>query len=924
MQLDRPLLNERRINFIGASAPLGYVAGLGRGATGFTTRSDIGPAREVGDAPDKIPFQNNKRKANDDDDDNDNLNDANYDDFEGYGGNICAKDPYDKDDEEADKIYQDIDDRLDERRKERREKRLKLELEKYRVERPKIQQMFADVKKDLADVSTEEWNNLPEVGDARNKRARNPRAEKYTPAPDLILSRNLNMLATSTTIDAREQLYGGIASTIPGTSTQGIDLTTRDARNKLMNTKLSQICDSITGQTVVDPTGYLTGLQSMIPNSGTDVSDIKKARMVLQSIRLTNPKLASTWISSAYLEEVAGKLQAARSLIMSGCEHCPHSEDLWFEASRLLQAEQAQLALKAGLKNLPQSVRLWMRSAALETKTSNKKVIYRKALENVPNSVELWKAAIDLEDEESAKIMLGRAVECCPHNIEFWLALSKLETYERAKDVLNMARSKIPTERLIWITAAELEESQGNLQKVEMIVERALKSLEAKGVEINRDQWFKEAEDAEKAKYIHTCKTIVRNVAGIGVEKEDKMKTWIHDAKGFIANGSIECAREMYTQAIKTFQREEEIWLDMALFESNYGTDESLDKLLQLAVTYCPKTEDLWLMGAKSKWLSGNVPAARSILSLAFKANPNSESVWLAAVKLESENNEYERSRTLLQRARKTCPSERVFMKSVKFEWCMGDIESAKSLLNDSLERYPTFPKLWMMKGQLEDQSGNLEAAKEAYQQGLKKCPHSIPLWLLLSRMEERIGMLIKARAVLEKARLKNPKNPQLWLEAVRLEIRGNLKNAAQSLMARALQECPKSGILWAETISIESRQLKKSNSEAALKNCGDDAHVLLAVAKYLWSERKLDKARKWFKRANEIDPELGDAWAFYYKFETIYGTEAQREEVMKRCVNAEPHQGEYWCNVSKDVKNWRLKIEAILPLVAQMVPVPL
>jgi len=33
-------------DFIGKPAPPNYVAGLGRGATGFTTRSDIGPARE--------------------------------------------------------------------------------------------------------------------------------------------------------------------------------------------------------------------------------------------------------------------------------------------------------------------------------------------------------------------------------------------------------------------------------------------------------------------------------------------------------------------------------------------------------------------------------------------------------------------------------------------------------------------------------------------------------------------------------------------------------------------------------------------------------------------------------------------------------------------------------------------------------------
>ena len=66
--------------------------------------------------------------------------------FEGYGGSLCSKDPYDKDDEEADEIYFSIDKRMDERRKERREMRHKFELEKYRQERPKIQQQFSDLK----------------------------------------------------------------------------------------------------------------------------------------------------------------------------------------------------------------------------------------------------------------------------------------------------------------------------------------------------------------------------------------------------------------------------------------------------------------------------------------------------------------------------------------------------------------------------------------------------------------------------------------------------------------------------------------------------------------------------------------------------------------------------------------------------------
>lgn len=79
------------------------------------------------------------------------------------------------------------------------------------------------------------------------------------------------------------------------------------ARNTLMNVKLSQASDSVTGQTVVDPKGYLTDLQSMIPTYGGDINDIKKARLLLKSVRETNPNHPPAWIASARLEEVTGE-----------------------------------------------------------------------------------------------------------------------------------------------------------------------------------------------------------------------------------------------------------------------------------------------------------------------------------------------------------------------------------------------------------------------------------------------------------------------------------------------------------------------------------------------------------------------------------------------------------------------------------------
>lgn len=43
-------------------------------------------------------------------------------------------------------IYEAIDKRMDEKRKERRELKFKEEVEKFRQERPKIQQQFSDLK----------------------------------------------------------------------------------------------------------------------------------------------------------------------------------------------------------------------------------------------------------------------------------------------------------------------------------------------------------------------------------------------------------------------------------------------------------------------------------------------------------------------------------------------------------------------------------------------------------------------------------------------------------------------------------------------------------------------------------------------------------------------------------------------------------
>lgn len=480
------------------------------------------------------PSAKRNKKDKEDEDEDEDLNDSNYDEFSGYSGSLFSKDPYDKDDEEADAIYESIDKRMDEKRKEYREKRMREDLEKYRQERPKIQQQFSDLKRSLTSVSVDEWTNIPEVGDSRNRKQRNARSEKFTPLPDSVLSRNLGGESTAA-IDPRS----GISSMVPGITTPGMLTPTGDldlrkigqARNTLMNVKLSQVSDSVTGQTVVDPKGYLTDLQSMIPTYGGDINDIKKARLLLKSVRETNPNHPPAWIASARLEEVTGKVQMARNLIMKGCETNPQSEDLWLEAARLQPIDTAKAVIAQAARHIPTSVRIWIKAADLEDESKAKRRVYRKALEHIPNSVRLWKAAVEMENPEDARILLSRAVECCNTSVELWLALARLETYENARKVLNKARENIPTDKQIWTTAAKLEEANGNIHMVEKIVERSISSLNANGVEINRDQWFQEAIEAEKSGAVHTCQSIIKAVISIGIEEEDRKQTWIDDAE---------------------------------------------------------------------------------------------------------------------------------------------------------------------------------------------------------------------------------------------------------------------------------------------------------------------------------------------------------------------------------------------------------
>ncbi|PFH56884.1 hypothetical protein XA68_15823 [Ophiocordyceps unilateralis] len=915
-----------RRDFLCQPAPENYVAGLGRGATGFTTRSDLGPARD-GPSEDQIKEALAKRAAQlgiapDGKDKKKGKDEAEAEEDEGRFQDpdnevgLFAGGVYDKDDEEADRIWEWVDERMD-RRKRQREERENAERSEYERNNPKIQQQFTDLKRALSTVTDDEWANLPEVGDltGKNRRSKQALRQRFYAVPDSVLAAARDSTEMSTTV-ADEAAAGD------GTMTNFAEIGA--ARDKVLKSRLEQASQSSSGEpgssTSIDPQGYITSLNKMQNGAQAQVGDVNRVRELLQSVVKTNPNNALGWIAAARLEELAGKLVAARKTIDKGCAQCPKSEDAWLENIRFNgESANAKIIARRAIESNPGSVRLWVEAMKLESLTSNKKRVVRQALDHVPESEALWKEAVNLEeDAKDARLLLAKATELIPLSVDLWLALARLETPDKAQKVLNRARKAVPTSHEIWIAAARLQEQLGQGEKVN-VMKRAVQVLAKESAMPTREEWIAEAEKCEEDGARVTCESIVRETLGWGLEEDDDRKDlWKEEAKASINRGRYETARAIYAYALRVFNHSRSTWMAAADLERTHGTQASLWQLLEKAVESCSKSSELWMTLAREKWQAGEVDGARLVLKRAFQHNPNNEDIWLSAVKLEAENGDTSQARQLLAIARDQAPTDRVWMKAVVFERVQGQTESALDLVLQALSRFPTAPKLWMLKGQIYEDLGQVEAAREAYAAGVKAVPGSVPLWLLHARLEERTGKLVKARSILDRARLAAPRSPELWCESVRLERRAGNMAQARTLMARAQQAVPRSGLLWVEQIwHLEARTQRKQRSLEAIKKADNNAQLFVAVARIFWADRRLDKAQSWFEKALLLDPDCGDSWAWYHRFLCQHGTEEKRNELVGKCVQNEPKHGEVWAAVAKRPVNANKGVADMLGLVA-------
>jgi len=666
--------------------PEGYIPGLWRGDHGFITRIDRGPmmndaAMGLNIARLQAQQQQRKSKRAEEGSEAVNYNDSKFDNWNGIEDdpNLLKIKEYDNEDKEADEVYDMIDKYVEGKKGAEREKNVQLELLKIKRANPtpkeQIKEVLSEVRKSMR---PDDWLNIPEIGDYKHRKSK--REDKYTPVPDNVI---LEMLD-------KNKLSGVAHHANPAQSSLNV------VRDRVLQVNLDMQSKSVLNQSVLDKSGYITQLQQGMEGLDINFQDLGKARLLIQSMVKSDPKVARGWIAAARVEELDGKASNARSLLSQALEHCPDSEDLYFEAARLEPIERKKALLARALKIIPKSVKLWLAAADAEEDIERQKKVLNKSLMYIPQSEKIWRKLISLcKEDDEAKMTMKHAIEVLPDDIEIHLAYAKLHSYEEAKKILNDANKHFKNrERAIWIYAARLEEANGSGSNCEPIISRAIKKISKIHKILKREEWMHDAEKCESGGSIETAKAIIKAVMMLDMKEKKFIEQWIEDASLSLKRGRIETTRAIYNTSVSLAPDQEQLWLKTLEFERVYGDEERYIDTLNKAIEHNKDSQVFWMKIITTYIRKHDVDKARESITKAIALNPGNDKLIIAKAEMEKQLRDYGAARKVLENGRNELNTIAIWRSSITTELQLSNSNNALELAKEAVRAFPGEPDL--------------------------------------------------------------------------------------------------------------------------------------------------------------------------------------------------------------------------------------
>ncbi len=299
---------------------------------------------------------------------------------------------------------------------------------------------------------------------------------------------------------------------------------------------------------------------------------------------------------------------------------------------------------------------------------------------------------------------------------------------------------------------------------------------------------------------------------------------------------------------------------------------------------------------------AGDVDGARRAFdeSIALSARAPTFVAWAL---LEAEAGDEARARELFERGAAADPKHTPLHRArARFEAKLGNVEAAREVLRDAVERYPS-AGLWHGWGKIEERQGNLGRAAELYLKGTKAAPHpgedSCFLWHSLGSVLLQYRRLDRALAAFDEGLKRRPSSSRLLLGAAIARSQLGRHEDARGLFLRSVQSDPAHAHAWQAWGVMESRL---SNTDVArdlyrrgLRRCPDHVALWQASAKLEAAAGQGERARALFRMgaercARSSTASLLLAWAY---FEMHQGKLRDTAALLKRAATLGGHEGE-------------------------------
>lgn len=878
----------QRPAFLDQTPPPGYIAGLGRGATGFSTR---------GSKNKHIPKRLQSVQSSDT--------------IRNRNSNL-----YDKEDIEAEQIFSSID--------SKRNGRNKIDSKK---EREITIQEFSDLKRTLKQVTEDEWLNIPEASDLTRRNKRNRLQEqlnrKTYAAPDTLLSRNIDL---TTLTEEREKLLSKQLDT--------------NFVNKSLNEDKALESNKRLTNVLHNTEEYLYQLEAMdsMLNNISQSEEIKKMRIIFQSYRKSMPKEPQSWIVSARLEEKCNRFQTAKSIIDEGCQECPRSDDIWLENIRLHRSDihKCKILVATGIKFIPSSQKLWTKAIELESEEMNKLRVVRKALIELPTVEKFWKLAVAYEKDKTESIkILKKALEFLPNNINMWKALIRMQDYENAKETLQAMQNILPNNVDTWINTAQLEESHfSSLNKMSDIFINGFKKLVKLNSKCEYVELIKKAIDIENetnSKLTHEL--FISSLFKFQPIDPHALQELIKNVETMEnSTTKILCLRELLIIKPTRYR----------LWQILQNTCVMVSKISELYKTYeillfddknnystLRKVPTLSLLYAKDIWKYSSSPdKAIDLINRVLKIIPTSSDVWFAKLKILCQLNRIKQVEELFDvmfdsfNKEKTADKERLYVKYVSFLRYMGKYDNAiEYIQNKCIIEYPQFYKFYLQIGQIYE--FEIKDSKKSifwYDKGYRMFPRNSIFAISLSRVyTSLLKNTSKARSILEVALTSFPNDELLYQSLIRLEKEQHQLDQVNLLIERALKLLPASPVIWAEKLVLLSghkSSTKKMVFKDALSKTKNHYLVLLQIAISFYNDGQYKSAEKWLQKAIRGNPNYGDSWVWLAR--TYQKLHFDLKDIFHKVNLYEPKYGNEWVKITKGSKSQYLNPSEVLTLLLQ------